>query len=102
MAIDGVGPGKETGTPEPKEEGAGPKSPEGLQRRFDDIKSGKSENPREDLKNLRKDLEELLQKEESKPDGGDPKTLEMLTKMLEEVMNAQNVERGDKAGKSET
>jgi hypothetical protein len=43
--------------------GADPKSIEGMQGRLDDIKAGKSENPKEDLKSLKKDVEEAQQKE---------------------------------------
>ena len=82
--------------------GADPKSIEGMQSRFDDIKSGKSENSKDDLKSLKKDVDEAQQKEESKAGGGDDKLMDMLIKLLEMIMKMmKQLQGGDEEGGGE-
>lgn len=95
MAVNSVNStGGTENTSPPPSNGADPKSLEGMQGRLDDIKAGKSENPKEDLKNLKKDVEEAQQKEESKAGGGDDKMLEMLMKLLQMIMQMMQKKKG--------
>jgi hypothetical protein len=86
MSVNGLGSTSGANNTPPPSNGADPKSPEGLQGRLDDIQNGKSENPKEDLKNLQKDVEKAQQDEEKKSGGGDEDTLKMLMKLLEMIM----------------
>ncbi len=94
MAINNVGASATANNQPPTTTGADPKSPEGLQGRFDDIKAGKSENPKEDLKSLKKDVEEAQQKEESKAGGGDDKMMKLIEALLKMIMEMMKQMKG--------
>lgn len=94
MSVNGVTSTSSTNTSPPPSNGADPKSLEGMQGRLDDIKGGKSENPKQDLQNLQKDVEKAQQDEEKKAGGGDQKMMDMLMKLLEMIMQMLQQQKG--------
>lgn len=100
MSITGVsGTSGTNNTSPPPSNGADPKSLEGMQGRLDDIKSGKSENPAQDLQSLQKDVEKAQQDEEKKAGGGDQKTMDLLMKLLEMIMQMMQQMKGGEEGR---
>ncbi len=94
MSVSSINSSGNTNTSPPPSNGADPKSLEGMQGRLDDIKNGKSENPKQDLQNLQKDVEKAQQDEEKKAGGGDQKTMDMLMKLLEMIMQMLQQQKG--------
>lgn len=97
MALDGVN-STNGSTPPPPSNGADPKSLESMQGRFDDIKGGKSENPKQDLENLQKDVDKAQQDEEKKPGGGDKGKMDMLEQLLKMIMDMLKQVKGGEGG----
>jgi hypothetical protein len=100
MAINSVGESKSV-QPPAENTGVDPKSVDGMQARLNDIKDGKSANPKEDLKNLKQDVDQAMQKEESKPNGGDDQVMKLIEALLKMVMAALKQSKGGGAGGGE-